>query len=202
MNLEQLKAFRKAKVIEQANKRKIVKYFGEIPDTAGIYILTREENGFKYCYVGQAKHILTRLAEHLKGYQHIDLSIKNHGLFSAENKAGWKLCLYDCCGLNELDEKEQNYIKIYANNGYQMRNNTAGGQGQGKYAIADGKPAKGYYDGLKQGYLNAQKEVANWFAKSLDFAIKGKPNKNKEKAFQRFENFLNFSKNNNKTIDK
>lgn len=36
-----------------------------------------DENGFRYAYIGQAVHILTRLAQHLVGYQHIDLSLKN-----------------------------------------------------------------------------------------------------------------------------
>ena len=52
----------------------------ESEEDSGIYVFTRQENGFKYAYVGQAKHILTRLAQHLNGYQHIDLSIKNTAL--------------------------------------------------------------------------------------------------------------------------
>ena len=53
------------------------------------------------------------------------------------------------------------------------------------------KPAKGYRDGLKQGYANASKEVAHLFDKHLKVSIKSdKPNKIQEKALQKFEDFL------------
>lgn len=181
--------FRQIKAIEKANKEKWVKHFGQIHDESGIYILTREENGFKYAYIGQAKHILTRLAEHLTGYQHIDLSLKKHGLYSEENPTGWFMV---CNRVEEyaLDKVEQSYIKQYANAGYQMRNKTAGGQGEGKVIIAETREPKGYRDGLKQGYKNAKRDVAKWFEKNLTYSINGKPNKNKEKALSKFQEFL------------
>ena len=180
---------RKVKAIEQANKQRWVKHFGEIPDVSGIYILKREENGFKYAYIGQAKHILTRLAQHLSGYQHIDLSLKKHGFYSEENKAGWDL---RCVRYPEyeLDSLEQDLIKKYANAGFQLRNKTAGGQGEGKVGIAEMKEPRGYRDGLKQGYKNARRDVAKLFKKNLSFGINGKPNKNKEKALKKFQEFL------------
>ncbi len=181
--------FRQIKAIEQANKQKWVKHFGLIPDASGIYILTREEEGFKYAYIGQAKHILTRLAQHLSGYQHIDLSLKKHGLRSRENKTGWKMMCYSY-DISELNEQEQRFIKMYANAGYQLRNKTAGGQGEGKFEIAETKPKKNYYDGLKQGYEKARKEIAKLFEKNLTYSINGKPNKNKEKALNKFKAFL------------
>ena len=181
--------FRQIKAIEKANKEKWVKQFGKIPDTSGIYILTREENGFKYAYIGQAKHILSRLADHLKGYQHIDLSLKKHGLISPINPNGWDIAFVKCKE-KDLDEQEQYFIKAYANAGFQLRNKTAGGQGDGKFEIAETRPRKTYRDGLKQGYLNAQKEVAKLFEKNLTFEINGKPNKNKEKALNKFKIFI------------
>lgn len=51
------------------------------------------------------------------------------------------------------------------------------------------------HDGLKQGYTNAQKKVANWFEKSLDYSIKGNPNVNKQKAYDRFTDFLKGNEN-------
>ena len=75
--------YRQIKAIEQKNKQRILAVCSNVTETSGIYILIREENGFKYAYVGQAKHLLTRLAQHLSGYQHIDLSIKKHGLTRA-----------------------------------------------------------------------------------------------------------------------
>lgn len=178
-----------AKAVEQKNKELLLKCNPKLNDGSGIYILTREENGFKFAYIGQAKHILTRLAQHLVGYQHIDLSLKSHKLYSQENPTGWKISFFNC-EEKDLDRLEQEYIKKSANAGYQLRNKTAGGQGKGKVSIADSKPSKGYYDGVKQGYTNAQKEVANWFDKSLDYSIKGKPNKNKEKAYDKFAKFI------------
>lgn len=183
--------YRQIKAIEQANKKRILKLQPNVPECSGIYIFLRQDSDFKYAYVGQAKHLLTRLAQHLSGYQHIDLSIKKHGLASEDNPTGWRLIWmpYPEC---ELDQEEQRYIKEYANAGFQMRNKTSGSQGQGKFGIDDNKPAKGYYDGLEQGYKNAQKFVANLFDKHLNYSKKSdKPNKNQEKAMAKFEEFIN-----------
>ena len=182
--------YRQLKAIEYKNKQRILAVRPGVPDCSGIYILIREEDGFKYAYIGQAKHLLTRLAQHLKGYQHIDLSIKKHGLWSEGNPTGWQIFYY-LYPESELDKKEQYYIKLYANWGYQLRNKTSGSQGEGKRGIADNKPPKGYYDGKKQGYLDAQKFVANLFEKHLKYGQKSdKPNKNQEKAMAKFEAFL------------
>ena len=184
--------YRQIKAIEKEKKSLILKLNPYVPETSGIYIFTRVADGFKYAYIGQAKHLLTRLAQHLTGYQHIDLSIKKHGLFSEDNPSGWDVTFINCSEV-ELNEKEQEYIKEYANLGYQLRNKTSGGQGKGKMGIADIKAAKGYYDGLLQGYKNAQKYVANLFDKHLNYSKKSeKPNKNQEKALEKFKEFLNW----------
>lgn len=181
--------FRQVKARENANKKRITDIFGAIPNESGIYILTRQENGFKYAYIGQAKHILQRLAQHLSGFQYIDLSLKKHGFISSENPNGWDINFIRC-ELHELDHLEQYFIKQYANGGWQLRNKTAGGQGEGKVEIAEIKPKKTYHDGLKQGYINAQKDVAKWFEKNLCYEINGNSNKNKEKSYEKFKNFL------------
>ncbi len=182
--------YRQIKAIEKKNKEKILKVCHTVPETSGIYILYRYEDGFKFAYVGQAKHLLSRLAQHLTGYQHIDLSLKKHGLYSEVNPKGWNIRYLECRE-DELDELEQRYIKEMANKGYQLRNKTSGSQGKGKQGIADNKSAKGYYDGLAQGYKNAQKYVANLFEKHLNYSKKSeKPNKNQEKAIEKFEEFL------------
>ena len=184
--------YRQLKAIEYKNKQRILKICPNATEKSGIYIFLREEDGFKYAYIGQAKHLLTRLAQHLKGYQHIDLSIKKHGLWSEDRPTGWKLICYPYPEW-ELDSKEQAYIKLYANDGYQLRNKTSGSQSEGKHGIADNKPPKGYYDGKKQGYRDAQKFVANLFEKHLKYGQKSdKPNKNQEKAMAKFEEFLNY----------
>ena len=188
--------YKQIKAIEKANKQRLLKVNPNLTEESGIYILTREEDGFKYAYVGQAKHILSRLAQHLSGYQHIDLSLKKHGFKSSGNPNGWdiKTILYP---IDELDEREQEFIKACANAGYQMRNKTAGGQGDGKFEIAETKPRKTYRDGIKQGYLNAQREVSKLFEKNLTFSINGKENKNKQKAYDRFQKFIDISNSDN-----
>lgn len=58
--------FKKAKAIEKKNKERLLKVNPKLNEDSGIYFLTRiDENGFKYAYIGQAVHILTRLAQHL-----------------------------------------------------------------------------------------------------------------------------------------
>lgn len=160
-------------MILETNKKRWLKVNEYLNENSGIYILTRfDENGFKYCYVGQAKKILTRLAQHLMGYQHIDLSLKKHGLYNEDkNPYGWRVSIVECSE-SELDSEEQKYIKIYANNGYQLRNKTSGSQSVGKVGIDDNKPSKGYHDGLHQGYANCLKDIKEYFEKYLDYTTK------------------------------
>lgn len=184
--------YRQIKAIEAKNKQRIQELCPAICDVSGIYFLTRCDNDFKYAYVGQAKHLLTRLAQHLSGYkQHIDLSIKKHKLWSENNLSGWRID-FMYCPEEKLDEMERQMITDYANRGFQLRNKTAGGQDSGKFGIADNRPAKGYHDGLQQGYENARKEIKHLFNKHLSAVITAnKPTKNAEKALQKFNDFLN-----------
>lgn len=153
--------------IEKKNKEKWLNLDKTLPDISGIYILTRYENGIKYGYVGQAKHILTRLAQHLSGYdQHIDLSLKRHKLWSESNPNGWKVN-YLLCSEHELDEKEQYWIKEYANMGYQMRNKTGGSQNEGKFGISENKTRKGYRDGISDGRKKLKRELNTIIEKYL-----------------------------------
>lgn len=187
--------FKQIKAIETKNKQKFLKVNPSLNESSGIYILTRtDENEIKHAYIGQAKHILTRLAQHMVGYQYIDLSLKKHGLHSVENVYGWKVGFLNFKE-SDLDEKEQHYIKEYAINGYQLKNKTAGSQGVGKTQIAEYKPSKGYRDGIKQGYLNASKEISNLFDKHLNFTTKSDvPNKYQQRAIEKFNDFLGFHK--------
>lgn len=188
MNYKQLYA------IKRKNEAEIKKLCPEAEHKSGIYCFHRtDENDFKYAYVGLAtKSVLTRCAEHLSGYtQHIDRSIKKHKLYCEYNPCGWKLSILCYCSEDECNEKEQFYIKQAHQSGRQLLNVTGGSQGKGKFNIADNKPSKGYYDGLKQGYKNAQKFVANLFDKHLVYNQKSdKPNKNQEKAMAKFKEFL------------
>lgn len=181
--------FMRLKAIENANKERILKVCHDVPDRSGIYFLTRIENGFKYAYIGQAKKLLTRLAGHLKGYQHIDLSLKKHGLYSADNPFGWKVDYIECQE-QYLDEQEQKHIMAYANMGYQLRNKTSGSQSEGKKDIAD-QMTKGYLEGLHNGYKKARKEVAYLFKLHLKCeAKKEPPTKLQVKALDKFNEFI------------
>lgn len=167
-------------------ERRIKEVCPDITNASGIYFILREENGFKFGYIGKAKHLKERLGQHLIGYQHIDLSIKKHGLWSEDNPTGYKIHFLQFQE-SELDEKERYFIQLYANAGWQMRNVESGGT-NGKTDIADRRQSKTYREGLAQGYLNARREVAHWFNLHLDVSIK-KPTKNAEKAMERFKQF-------------
>lgn len=181
-----------AKAIEKKNKDLFLAVNPQLNERSGIYFLTRvDETGFKYAYIGQAKHILTRLAKHLSGYQHIDISLKKHGLHSESNVYGWKVGFLEF-PVSELDEKEQHYIKQYASKGYQLRNKTAGGQGEGKVQIDEYKPSKGYRDGLKQGRKNLARELSHIIDKHLVVSLKPEKQNNSvsAKAFEKFNDLL------------
>lgn len=183
---------RKQKAIEQKNRKRLLEVNGSLDDGSGIYFLTRtDENGIKYAYIGQAKHILTRLAQHLVSYQHIDLSLKSHGLYSVDNIYGWKIGFLHF-PLDKLDEKEQYYIRQYAVNGYQLRNKTGGGQGKGKEKIDEYRPSKGYYDGLKQGRKNLARELSGIIEKHLVISLKSEKQGNKvsQKQYEKFMDLL------------
>lgn len=184
MNYKQIYA------IKRANEERVLRVCPNCPNTSGIYFLLREENGFRFGYIGKAKHLLDRLGSHLSGRkQHIDRSLLAHGLWSEDNVTGYRVHFLEYPE-EKLNEMEQFYIKKYANAGYQLRNVESGGN-LGKTDIGERKSARGYYDGLEQGYKNAQKEVAHLFDLHLDYTTKKQPpTKLQEKAKQKFKDFL------------
>lgn len=191
-------SIRQAKAIEQNNKKRLLEVNPKLDEESGIYFLTRiDENGFKYAYIGQAVHILTRLAQHLVGYQHIDLSLKKHKLYSKSNPCGWKIGFLHF-PKSELDKQEQHYIKAYADKGYQLRNKTSGSQGEGKAQIDDYKPSKGYRDGIQQGRKNLAKELSHIAEKHLKIEIRADKANNKvsQKQYEKFMDLLKVGENN------
>lgn len=182
----------KAKAIEKKNRERILAVNPYVDEKSGIYFLTRkDEDGFRYAYIGQAVNLLSRLAGHLKGYQHIDLSIKSHGLYSTDNIYGWKIGFMHYSA-EELDKWEKYWIKKYADGGYQLRNKTSGSQGEGKKQIADYKPPKGYRDGIQQGRINLARELANIADKHLVISLKPEKQNNSvsQKQYQKFMELL------------
>lgn len=179
--------FARIKAIEAKNKKRILEVCPDVDERSGIYIFYRtDENNIKHAYIGKAKNLLKRLYEHLSGYQYIDLSIKKHGFFSLENKTGYEIVCY-YYPIFQLDEKEQHWIKTYAYNRYQLKNRNLGGT-KGSCNIAETKPAKGYYDGLKQGYKNAKRDVAKWVKYLTIDCDRGK--KRAITALEKFSEFL------------
>ena len=115
--------YRKIYAIEKKNKERLLKVNPKLNDRSGIYFLLREnENGFRFGYIGQAKNITQRLCGHLAGYQqHIDRSLKAHGLYSEDNPYGWRVEFLNFPE-SQLDEKEKYYIKLYADKGIPIDN--------------------------------------------------------------------------------
>lgn len=184
--------YAQVKAIEKKNKQRFLEVNSDLNEQSGIYFLTREdENGFKFAYIGQTRHILTRLAQHLVGYQHIDLSMKKHGLYSEENPTGWRVNFKNY-PVEELDEKEQFYILKYAQYGYQLRNKTSGSQGVGKAQIDEYRPQKGYRDGIRQGKITLARELKHIIDKHLTVALREDKQNNKvsQQAFEKFNTLL------------
>lgn len=160
---------------------------------SGIYVWKRiDENGVKWFYAGQAVNIYNRQISHLLGYkQDIDHSIRHRGLKTQNSPFGWWVEIYAFCDRNCLDEVETKAIMFYIERGWQTYNKTFGSQGVGKKVMDDHKPAKGYYDGLKQGYTNARRFVAKLFDKNLKVEIQGNDGVRKQKALEKFNDFIN-----------
>lgn len=179
MNYKQIYA------IKKANEERILKVCHDCPKTSGIYFLIRKEEGFKYCYIGQARNLIERLGSHLAGYQqHIDRSLKKHGLWSEENPTGWEVFTLKF-PVDVLDEKEQYFIQKYANSGYQMLNVTSGSQGKGKTDIGERKPSRGYYDGKMEGEKHLARELKHIIDTHLVISLK-KNTKTSQKALEKF----------------
>ena len=189
------KKLRQAKAIESENRKRLLKINPKLNDKSGIYFLLREdENGFKFAYVGQAKSVLQRLASHLVGYeQHIDLSLRKHKLYSEDNPYGWRVEFINFPE-SQLDEKEKYYIKLYADNGYQLRNVSIGGQGGNRDSgsIGERKEPKGYLQGIQQGRKNLARELSNIAEKHLKIEIRDdkKHNKVSQKQYEKFMDLL------------
>lgn len=183
--------------ILKKNKEQWLKYYS-IKDESGIYILTRyDDNGFKFAYVGQAKKVLTRLAEHLMGYkQHIDFSLRKHGIGGSFIKDDrWRCEKVFYCLESELNELEQAWIHKCHELGYQLLNKTTGSQGQGKQALGEQKPAKGYYDGVKQGRKKVIDEINNRLVRGDIRLVIDCPNKRKEQHLAKLMEILGENEN-------
>lgn len=182
----------KAKAIERKNEQKLLAVNPKLDNGSGIYFLTRvdSETGIKFSYVGQAVKIKQRMLSHMTGYQHIDLSIRKHGLYSEDNPDGWNINFMHF-PISELDEKERYYITLYAKNGYQSRNKDTGG-GVGKQELGERKPPKTYRQGIQAGKKTLARELSSIINKHLTVRLKDEKQGNKvsQKQFEKFNELL------------
>ena len=94
----------------------------EYNKVSGIYLWYRYDEDGTYCwYVGKAKNLLRRTAQHIMdGQSHLDKSIKKHGLSECMNVVRswinntklttWGIDILEICPEVELNELEQYYI--------------------------------------------------------------------------------------------
>ena len=186
MNLRQIKA------IEAENKKRILAVCPQCPNRPGIYAFYRTDpdTHIRFAYIGQARSLISRIAQHLKEYDHLALSLKKRGIFNKEeNPHGWML-RYIECSLEDLDEKETEFIKQWADAGFQLLNKTGGSQSEGKVVFDNKKPSRGYFDGVDQGEKNARRFIADLFTKHLTVSTKRTPpTVNQQKALEKFKKF-------------
>lgn len=180
-------------VIKQEREERIKKICPGIPNSSGIYAFYRvDEAGIRRSYVGQALRLRERCASHLGEYDHIALSLKKHKFYSESNPTGWKLS-YRTCRKDELDQKEIETIKAFADKGFQMYNITAGGQSTGKQVTGQYKPPKTYRQGIQQGKITLARELKHIIDTHLNVSIRPEKLKNKVsiKALEKFNDLLN-----------
>jgi hypothetical protein len=176
------------------NKKIIKSKREDITNQSGIYMFWRVmEDGGNACYIGQAKNLLERTAQHLMGReQHIDKSLYKRKWWSSNNPFGWNLAILGNYPLEKLDEVEQKYIQLYLDKGWKLYNVTGGGQIDKAKDINERNQVKlkSYKNGKNLGYEKAREEVKVYFNKYLDVIIKGKTDKVKERKLNEFKKFL------------
>lgn len=187
--------------IKKEREKQIKKLCSNIQNKSGIYLFSRWSSiKQKWCmYVGQSQtSVLERCASHLDGYKkknpsHIDKSLKAHGLYSETNRDGWQLKILIYCEPEKCDFWEQYYIFQYRQvETYDVYNITIGSQGKGKVDFQERSQErlKRYKNGKTKGKNAVLKQVKIYFDKYLDYVIKGKPNKIKERKMKEFEELL------------
>lgn len=174
------------RVIKKKMELKISKNYPNIKNQSGIYMFCRV-----VAYIGKSSEkdgILGRCASHCIDHkQHIDNSIHSRKLTCDGGQ--WHIVPLAYCKGSQVDEMERKFISEYQAKGYELLNIESGGT-TGKSDINERKLGKGYYEGIAQGKKKTLEQVKTYFEKYLDFSIKGKPNKIKERKFQEFADFL------------
>lgn len=185
---------KKVYAIKEKYRLQLLKLNPKLDNQPGIYFfIRRSEQNENEIYVGQSVGILDRCISHMQGYeQYIDKSIKAHKLYDAEkNPNGYKVEFLHF-PKEELDEKEQYYIKLYSENGWILKNKTSGSQGKGKEKIAEYKPPKTYRQGIEAGKRSLARELSHIIDKHLIVSLKPEKSENKvsQRALEKFNGLL------------
>ncbi len=181
---------------KKALENKVLKLCPNAKDEKGIYAFTRiDDHNVGHFYAGQSVKCKARIISHLQGYDsHIDKSIRKWGLYDeVKNPYGYKIHILEYT--SNLDEREKYWIMKYLEKGFQSKNISFGGQGEGKEHLNENAQGKGYYQGVAYGELKTKRQIKVFFEKYLDFTIKGKYNKIKERKFNEFKEWLNSEEN-------
>ena len=163
----------------------------QCPNRPGIYAFYRTDpdTHIRFAYIGQARSLISRISQHLQEYDHIALSLKKRGIYNKEeNPNGWMI-RYIECSLEDLDEKETEFIKQWADAGFQLLNKTGGSQSDGKVVFDTKKPARGYWDGIDQGEKRLARELKHIIDTHLVISLK-KETKTSIKALEKFFTLL------------
>lgn len=134
--------------------------------TNGIYKITNKING--KTYIGQSNNCKRRIQEH---QQERDIPIDMWINFLGKDNFTYEII--ESCSLEELDEKEQYYIKLYdsINNGYNIQiggfNNSIG-EGNGRAKLTEKDVIK-----IRKAYANHEncKQVYEQFKNKIAFLI-------------------------------
>ena len=195
--------YRKIYTIKNERKKQIKSLCPNIKEKSGIYLFYRwSEEKQKWCvYIGQSQtSCLERCATHLDGYKsknpsHIDKSLFVHKL-ATQKADGWKLKILKYLKPEDCNFWEQYYIdkyrKMNAVSPIELYNVTIGSQGKGKVDFQERsqEKLKRYKNGKVKGQNAVLKKVKTYFDKYLDFVIKGKETKIKQRKLKEFEEFL------------
>lgn len=184
--------YKKVFAMKRERENRIKRICPRIPYSSGIYVFYRtDEAGINRAYCGQAVNLCERCASHLGEYDHIALSLKKHGFYNNDNPHGWKLA-YKNCPKEELDQKEIETIKAFANQGFQMYNITAGGQSVGKQVTGQYISPKTYRQGIQQGKKTLARDLSHIIDTHLQITLKPEKQNNKIsiKAFEKFKEML------------
>lgn len=192
MNYSQNKTnYKRIFAMKSEREKRIKKICPDIPYESGIYVFYRtDEANIRRAYCGQAVKLCERCASHLAEYDHIALSLKKHGFYEEGNVYGWKL-MFKTCPKEDLDKREVETIKQFADAGFQMYNISAGGQ-QSKLITGEYKQPKTYRQGIQQGKINLARELRHIIDKHLIVTLREdkKNNKVSQQAYEKFNCLL------------